>query len=112
VTFNISNSWGYNINGSWDGMIGMLQRREIDIGGTSAFMLAERFPIVEYIQLYTRTSFRFVFRRPLLSTIKNIFTLPFHRNVWIAIAIFLVLVFCLLYVSMKWDHYRGTSKNS
>jgi len=54
----------------------------------------------------------FVFRRPLLSTIKNIFTLPFQRSVWIATAIFLVLVFCLLYISMKWEHYRGTSKKS
>ncbi|XP_011685135.1 PREDICTED: glutamate receptor U1-like [Wasmannia auropunctata] len=112
VTFDILDNWGHNKNGSWDGMTGMLQRREIDIGGTSMFMLVERISIVEYIQLYTRTSFRFVFRRPLLSTIKNIFTLPFHRNVWIAIAIFLVLVFCLLHVSMKWEHYRGTSKNS
>jgi len=54
----------------------------------------------------------FVFRRPLLSTIKNIFTLPFQRNVWIATAIFLVLVFCLLYISMKWEHYQSTSKKS
>ncbi|XP_011705083.1 PREDICTED: uncharacterized protein LOC105460334, partial [Wasmannia auropunctata] len=54
VTFNISNSYGYNKNGSWDGMVGMLQRREIDIG-TSIFMLAERIPVVEFIQLYTRT---------------------------------------------------------
>lgn len=54
----------------------------------------------------------FVFRRPLLSTVKNIFTLPFQRNVWIATATFLVLVFCLLYLSIKWEHYRGTSKKS
>lgn len=54
----------------------------------------------------------FIFRRPLLSTVKNIFTMPFQRNVWIAIATFLVLVFCLLYISMKWEHYRSTWKKS
>ncbi|KYN40323.1 putative glutamate receptor [Trachymyrmex septentrionalis] len=112
ISFDISNNWGRINNGSWDGMVGMLQRHEIDIGGTSLYMLTNRIHILEYIHLYTRSGLCFVFRRPLLSTIKNIFTLPFQRNVWIATGIFLVLVFCLLYMSMKWEHYRNTSKKS
>ncbi|XP_039304044.1 glutamate receptor U1 isoform X2 [Solenopsis invicta] len=112
LSFNIANNWGHNKNGSWDGMIGMLQRREIDIGGTGMFMLTERISVLEYIQLYTHSSLCFVFRQPSLSTMKNIFTLPFQQNVWVATAIFLVLVFCLLYISIKWEHYRGTSKKS
>ena len=51
-------------------------------------------------------SSRFIFRRPLLSTVSNIFTLPFQRNVWIAIAVFFVLIFCLLYLSIKWEYNR------
>lgn len=47
----------------------------------------------------------FVFRRPLLSSVKNIFELPFQQNVWKAIAVFLLVVFCLLYLSMKWEYY-------
>lgn len=57
-------------------------------------------------------SSRFVFRRPLLSTVSNIFTLPFQRNVWIAIAVFLILVFCLLYLSIKWEYYRDRLTDS
>lgn len=38
--------------------------------------------------------------------------MPFQRNVWIATATFLILVFCLLYLSMKWEHYRNTWKKS
>ncbi|XP_028048173.1 glutamate receptor ionotropic, delta-2 [Monomorium pharaonis] len=110
VNIYVANDWGaYDNNGSWNGMIGMLQRREIDIGGTHVWLLAHRIHIVEHIQLYTRTGLCFVFRQPLLSTIKNIFILPFQRHVWIAIAIFLILVFCLLYISVKWEHHRGTS---
>ncbi|XP_070510153.1 ionotropic receptor 75a-like isoform X1 [Cardiocondyla obscurior] len=111
VTFDIENTFGRNKNGSWDGMIGKLQRREIDIG-SGAYMLTERVSIVEYIQLYTNTNLCFIFRRPLLSTVKNIFAMPFQRNVWIATATFLVLVFCLLYLSMKWEYYRSTSNKS
>ncbi|KAG5344282.1 GRID2 protein, partial [Acromyrmex heyeri] len=83
ISFDVSNNWGRNNNGSWDGMIGMLQRHEIDIGGTSMYMMTNRIHILEFIQLYTRSG-----------------------NVWIATGIFLVLVFCLLYMSMKWEHYR------
>lgn len=51
-------------------------------------------------------SSRFIFRRPLLSTVSNIFTLPFQRNVWIAIGVFLILVFCLLSLSIKWEYHQ------
>jgi len=47
----------------------------------------------------------FIFRRPLLSTVKNIFFLPFQPTVWIAMVVFFILVFCLLYVSMKWEYH-------
>ncbi|XP_011862474.1 PREDICTED: probable glutamate receptor [Vollenhovia emeryi] len=105
VSFAETNSWGYrDQNGSWSGMIGMLERREIDIGGTATFLVPERIGVVQYIQLYTHTSSRFVFRRPLLSSVSNIFTLPFQRHVWMAIAVFLFLVFCLLYLSIKWEY--------
>ncbi|CAL1685006.1 unnamed protein product [Lasius platythorax] len=107
ISFEIIDSWGYRIeNGSWSGMIGMLERREIDIGGTATFLVSERLGVVQYIQLYTQTSSRFIFRRPLLSTVSNIFTLPFQRNVWIAIGVFLILVFCLLSLSIKWEYHQ------
>lgn len=56
VNFNTTDSWGYRgQNGSWSGMIGMLERREIDIGGTTTFFIPQRIGVVQYIQLYTRT---------------------------------------------------------
>ncbi|XP_071629010.1 ionotropic receptor 75a-like isoform X1 [Temnothorax longispinosus] len=113
ISFEVTNSWGYRAeNGSWNGMIGMLKRREIDIGGTATFLVPERIGVVQYIQLYTHTCSRFVFRRPLLSTVSNIFILPFQRNVWIAIAVFLTLVFCLLYLTIQWENYRDRMAES
>ncbi|KYN40325.1 Glutamate receptor U1 [Trachymyrmex septentrionalis] len=108
ISFEVTGNWGYRTeNGSWSGMIGMLERREIDIGGTATFLVPERIGVVQYIQFLC-----FIFRRPLLSTVSNIFTLPFQRNVWIAIAVFLVLVFCLLYLSIKWEYHRGRMTES
>ncbi|XP_020292971.1 probable glutamate receptor [Pseudomyrmex gracilis] len=109
VSFEVTNTWGYRAkNGSWSGMIGMLERREIDIGGTATFLVSERIGVVQYVQLYTETRPRFIFRRPLLSTVSNIFLLPFQRSVWIAIAIFLAVVFGLLFTSVKWEFHQDS----
>ncbi|XP_076670960.1 ionotropic receptor 75a-like [Andrena cerasifolii] len=111
VSFRIANTWGYrDENGSWSGMIGMLQRREIDIGGTGTFFVKERIGVVDYLQLYTQTRSTFIFRQPLLSTVRNIFTLPFQRSVWIAIGVFLLLVLVLLYISSKWEYRQARSE--
>ncbi|XP_011343122.1 glutamate receptor ionotropic, delta-2 isoform X3 [Ooceraea biroi] len=113
ISFEVANTWGYRKeNGSWSGMIGMLQRGEIDIGGTATFLVPERLGVVQYIQLYTHTGSRFVFRRPLLSTVSNIFILPFQRNVWLAIAVFLIVAFCLLYLSIKWEYQRDETESA
>lgn len=56
VSFRTANTWGYREqNGSWSGMIGMLQRKEIDLGGTGMFFVSQRIGVVDYVQLYTQT---------------------------------------------------------
>ncbi|XP_076222964.1 glutamate receptor U1-like isoform X2 [Nomia melanderi] len=110
ISFRMTDSWGYkDQNGSWSGMVGLLQRGEIDIGGTGMFFIKERLDVLEYVQLYSRMRSAFIFRQPLLSMISNIFALPFQRSVWIAIGVFLLAVLALLYVSSKWEYRLGTS---
>lgn len=46
---------------------------------------------------------KFIFRRPPLSYVRNLFTLPFSRSVWMTIIIFLSLVCLILYITMKWE---------
>ncbi|XP_063975807.1 uncharacterized protein LOC135161814 [Diachasmimorpha longicaudata] len=102
--FTVERTWGYkNEDGNWNGMIGLLDRGEINIGGTATFMISQRIGVVDYVQLYTPTGSRFLFRRPPLSYVSNIFTLPFARSVWIAIVVFLSISFVFLYIAMKWE---------
>nr|AQN78502.1 ionotropic receptor 75u [Meteorus pulchricornis] len=104
VNFTWRNTWGYrDKNGTWSGMIGLLDRGEIDFGGTGTFLVGERIGVVDYVQLYTPVGSRFLFRRPPLSYTSNLFTLPFDRIVWIAIGVLLILVYVLSYISMKWE---------
>ncbi|XP_068992023.1 ionotropic receptor 75a-like isoform X1 [Neodiprion pinetum] len=104
VSFETVESWGYRAsNNTWSGMIGMLDRKEIDLGGTALFFTKERIDVIQYISLYTPTRAKFIFRRPSLSYVSNVFVLPFRPTVWIASMVFIILVSVLLYVAWKWE---------
>lgn len=57
-----SKSWGYPVNGSWDGMVGALQKDDVDIGGSPVYYYKERQAVVtgvgrSWIERYIRMSF-------------------------------------------------------
>jgi hypothetical protein len=45
----VVNTWGYDVNGSWTGLSGYLQRGDADIGATAMFVTENRLPFVTYI---------------------------------------------------------------
>ncbi|XP_069698811.1 uncharacterized protein [Periplaneta americana] len=103
VQIAIVNSWGYDINGSWDGMAGYLQRGEADVGATALFITRSRIPVMVFISPTTKTGCAFLFQRPPLSFMENIYTLPFSRSVWLA-SVALVAALCsLLYRALEWE---------
>ncbi|XP_053663973.1 ionotropic receptor 75a-like [Anopheles marshallii] len=91
-------SWGYLRNGKFDGMIGALSRREVDLGGSPMFFRQERHRVVSYT---TRTFIErpcFIFRHPPRNdAVKNPFLLPFEIIVWywmVGCGLFLAIVLC------------------
>ncbi|KAG8034284.1 hypothetical protein G9C98_001368 [Cotesia typhae] len=104
VTYTWRNTWGYqDQNGTWSGMIGLLDRNEIDFGGTATFLIKQRIGVIEYLHLYTPVGSKFVFRKPPLSYVSNLFTLPFGRTVWYAIAVMTCVICGFLYITLKWE---------
>uniref|UniRef100_A0AAG5D9C2 Ionotropic glutamate receptor L-glutamate and glycine-binding domain-containing protein n=1 Tax=Anopheles atroparvus TaxID=41427 RepID=A0AAG5D9C2_ANOAO len=90
-------SWGYLRNGTFDGMIGALSRREVDLGGSPMFFRQERHRVVSYT---TRTFIErpcFIFRHPpRKDAVKNPFLLPFQIIVWYLMVVWgLILVVVL-----------------
>lgn len=62
MTFDRVGTWGYQSpNGSWGGMIGMLQRGEIDFGGTGTFLMRQRIGVIQYISLSTPTGYTILY---------------------------------------------------
>jgi hypothetical protein len=45
----VVNTWGYDVNGSWTGLSGYLQRGDADIGATAMFVIENRLPFLTYI---------------------------------------------------------------
>ncbi|KAH0552744.1 hypothetical protein KQX54_014654 [Cotesia glomerata] len=112
VTYTWRNTWGYqDQNGTWSGMIGLLDRNEIDFGGTATFLIKQRIGVIEYLHLYTPVGSKFVFRKPPLSYVSNLFTLPFGRTVWYAIAVMTCVICGFLYITLKWE-WKKTLESS
>ncbi|XP_056633934.1 ionotropic receptor 75a-like [Diorhabda sublineata] len=112
LNFSFVSSWGYKMNDShWNGMLGCLERKEADIGGTALFFVADRLDVIEYIAMVTPTKSKFVFRAPKLSYVTNVFTLPFDRQVWISTFFLVILIGLLINYILKWEIYKKKSEN-
>ncbi|XP_059045415.1 ionotropic receptor 75a-like [Achroia grisella] len=105
------NTWGYHVNGTWNGMTGYLVREEVEIGGSPMFLTSERIPVVEYISSPTPTRSKFVFQQPKLSYESNLFLLSFRNTVWYSsIALLLLLLLALFAVAIwEWNQTKHTS---
>nr|ARO70544.1 antennal ionotropic receptor 75d-2 [Dendrolimus punctatus] len=79
--------YGDELNGSFNGLAGLLQRNEIEVGITSMFMRADRFGVLHYSSETVSLTGAFIFRQPSQSAVSNIFLLPFSRDVWLASAV-------------------------
>ncbi|XP_063366604.1 ionotropic receptor 75a-like isoform X3 [Cydia amplana] len=97
-----TNSWGYVTNGSFDGMVGTLQRGETDVGGTPVFIRADRAKFIHYVTATWPSKPCFIFRHPKHpGGFLTIYTRPLSYNVWLCIIALLVFAGSLLCVLIK-----------
>uniref|UniRef100_A0A0K8TUX6 Ionotropic Receptor n=1 Tax=Epiphyas postvittana TaxID=65032 RepID=A0A0K8TUX6_EPIPO len=102
-----TNTWGYvDKNGSWNGIIERLIKKEGDIGTLTIFT-QERMKNIDYIAMVGTTAVRFVFREPPLAYVSNIFALPFTGAVWLAILVCVLACALFLYITSKWEATMG-----
>lgn len=85
-------------NGSFDGLMGMFQRYELDFAQMAIFMRLDRIALVDFMAETYRVRAGIMFRQPPLSAVANIFAMPFEDDVWLSILlimIFTIAVFTL-----------------
>ncbi|KAI8422111.1 hypothetical protein MSG28_006034 [Choristoneura fumiferana] len=88
--------YGDERNGSFDGLAGQLQRREIELGVTSMFMRKDRSRVLHFCSETVELRGAFIFRQPSKSSVSNVFLLPFSRGVWAGTAAVLAAAAALL----------------
>ncbi|XP_046969931.1 ionotropic receptor 75a-like [Vanessa cardui] len=96
-----TNSWGYLRNGSFDGVVGALQRREADIGGTPVFFRSDRAKFIDYVAPTWQSRPCFILRHPKYpGGFYSIYTRPLTAEVWFCILAVLALsgsVMCIMF---------------
>lgn len=68
--------------------------------GTPAFMMSSRVGIIDFCKLNTPTVGRFVFRAPQMSSVANLYTLPFDKFVWFSALLLAFLSALFIYATM------------
>ncbi|XP_059049619.1 ionotropic receptor 75a-like [Achroia grisella] len=74
--------YGEERNGTFNGLAGLLQRNDVEIGITSMFMRQDRLRILHYCSETAELRGAFIFRQPSQSAVSNVFLLPFSDGVW------------------------------
>nr|ULA45345.1 chemosensory ionotropic receptor IR75q.2 [Agrotis segetum] len=103
-----ADTWGYRVNGTWNGMTGYLVRGEVEVGGSPMFFTFERVSIVDYISSPTPTRSKFVFQQPKLSYENNLFLLPFNSTVWYCTIALIFIIYLVLLMVTRWE-WKKTS---
>ncbi|GFR22937.1 probable glutamate receptor [Trichonephila clavata] len=92
------NEWGVlNKDGNWTGVLGLLQRKEVDVG-LSVTMTDTRLNTVQFSRSYGKEDVTFIVSKPTSSlTTSNFWYLdPFEPNIWIFISLYLILTSVIL----------------
>ncbi|XP_067660218.1 probable glutamate receptor [Haliotis asinina] len=91
--------WGRNINGSWTGVFGMLQRREADLAADTLAMHTDRLAVSDYILPAVSESKQFILYKKEDAVEEDnllIFLRPFQTFVYSMFGLSVITYICLL----------------
>ncbi|XP_050546126.1 uncharacterized protein LOC126908256 [Daktulosphaira vitifoliae] len=114
INISYVNDYGWSAeNGSFGGLTGMLEREEIDFSLAGVFIRPDRMNVIDYTLGTVDVRSSALFKQPPLSSINNIFVLPFDSEVWIAILItfisFIIIIVVLTFITDRLSPVKTTS---
>ncbi|GFR22712.1 lig_chan-Glu_bd domain-containing protein [Trichonephila clavata] len=77
-------------NGTWDGIIGLVQKGEADMGLSMLVFSEERYEAIDFSNSYSALEKVFVAKEPGQMPKITAFTYPFSQNVWILYALMIL----------------------
>ncbi|XP_045528790.1 ionotropic receptor 75a-like [Pieris brassicae] len=107
-----TDTWGYQTNGTFNGMVGDLVLGKAELAGTMIFITKSRLDVLEYLAYPSPPTTKFVFRQPSLSYQNNLFILPFRPKVWLCILGLIILLTTILLVNSYWEYEKLDNRNN
>ncbi|XP_046823529.1 ionotropic receptor 75a-like [Vespa crabro] len=107
ITMNLmrGTTWGYLVNGTWNGILSDMLRGVVDISATPFLFKPERFDVCDYtVQTYVAKT-TIIFRHPKTSDVRNVFLMPFTEDVWYMILIVAIIYWLILLLTVKIELY-------
>ncbi|VVC30077.1 Ionotropic glutamate receptor [Cinara cedri] len=108
LTFSPDYGWSYG-NGTYSGLIGQLQREEIDFTAAGGLMRGDRMDVGDLTVGTFMARTVAIFKQPPLSAAKNIFTLPFGIGVW-TVMLAMMFLFTMALILVTWSANQKNGK--
>lgn len=97
-------------NGTWDGMIGEVINREVDLAIADLTITLEREEVVDFTMPFMNLGISILFKKPIKSSPKLFsFLAPFSFEVWVYMATAYLGVSLLLFVLARFSPYEWVS---
>ncbi|GFU27917.1 glutamate receptor ionotropic, delta-1 [Nephila pilipes] len=95
-------------NGSWSGLIGMVQRKEVDIALNLLSITEDRIKAVDFSEPYTLQDVTFIVRKPGILPPTWSLLYPFDIISWISIAVVLAVapIILICFLKLKISHQK------
>lgn len=103
--------FGYDETGIWVGNAGNMIYEHADIPIAPFFLTKERLHYLDFVGTITATKMVFIFRAPPLSSVANLYTLPFSKGVWISFGVLLSILIVAVFVLLRYQQHNATSKH-
>ncbi|KDR16068.1 hypothetical protein L798_10080 [Zootermopsis nevadensis] len=94
MNLTMSETWGFPVNetNNYTGIVGLMQRGEVEIGAAGLLIKETRMDMVDYAGEIVTFRGAFMFLKPSLSEVSIIYYLPFSKTVWITFTLIVVIL--------------------
>ncbi|KAJ9593929.1 hypothetical protein L9F63_014643 [Diploptera punctata] len=106
MNLTFTDTWGFPRNGTecYDGVVGLLQCGDVEIGALAILFKIPRLDRIQYAGETFNFPISFKFLKPSLSEVSILYTLPFSTSVWLSYVGMVILLCIVLYYSEKIQH--------
>ncbi|KAI8442336.1 hypothetical protein MSG28_005867 [Choristoneura fumiferana] len=97
---NRTGSWGYRQpDGRYDGVVREMQEGRADLSGSVMIPTIERSRYMNFVLPPAPVEAKFIFRKPALASVTNIYVLPFSIGVWMFLLVLILVSTLTLFLS-------------